>query len=82
MSCTLQVPRTFLDVSTLSDDDLIKKIRNWGGTPRALTENKEMMKIIVRVLRADLTLLHNYRYGRKPPVSLLCSHVGKLDNFT
>jgi len=58
-----QIPRTVLDVSVLSDDDLIKKIRSWGGTPKALTENKEMMKIAVRVLRADLTFLHNYRYG-------------------
>lgn len=57
-----QIPRTVLDVSVLSDDDLIKKIRSWGGTPKALTENKDMMKIAVRVLRADLTLLHNHRY--------------------
>lgn len=57
-----QIPRTVLDVSVLSDDDLIQNIRSWGGTPKALTENKDMMKIAVRVLRADLTLLHNYRY--------------------
>ena len=55
-----------IDVSVLSDDELIKKIRSWGGTPKALTENKDMMKIAVRVLRADLTLLHNYRYGNRP----------------
>ena len=59
----MQIPRTVLDVSVLSDDDLIQKIRSWGGTPKALTENKDMMKIAVRVLRADLTLLHNYRCG-------------------
>ena len=57
----LQVPRTVLDVSSLSDDDLIQKIRQWGGTPKALTENQEMMKIAARVLRADLTILQNYR---------------------
>lgn len=50
-----------LDVSTLTDDDLIKKISSWGGTPKALTESKDMMKIAARVLRADLTLLQNYR---------------------
>lgn len=50
-----------LDVSGLSDDDLIQKIRNWGGTPKVLTEDKDMMKIAARVLRADLTLLQNYR---------------------
>ena len=57
----MQVPRTVLDVSGLSDDDLIQKIRNWGGTPKVLTEDKDMMKIAARVLRADLTLLQNYR---------------------
>ena len=55
-----------IDVSVLSDDELIQKIRSWGGTPKALTENKDMMKIAVRVLRADLTLLHNYRCGNRP----------------
>jgi len=66
-----QVPRTILDVSVLSDDELIQKIRSWGGTSKALTENKDMMKIAVRVLRADLTLLRNYRYSKRPlPVDL------------
>lgn len=65
-----------LDVSNLSDDDLIQKIRSWGGTPKALTENKDMMKIAVRVLRADLTLLHNYRYGESPlPLDLSSIHM-------
>jgi len=40
---------------------LIQKIRQWGGTPKALTQNQEMMKIAARVLRADLTVLQNYR---------------------
>lgn len=71
-----QIPRTVLDVSVLSDDELIQKIRSWGGTPKALTENKDMMKIAVRVLRADLTLLHNYRYGNRPlPLDLSSVHM-------
>ncbi|XP_020601729.1 S-acyl fatty acid synthase thioesterase, medium chain-like [Orbicella faveolata] len=71
-----QIPRTVLDVSVLSDDELIHKIRSWGGTPKALTENKDMMKIAVRVLRADLTLLHNYRYGNRPlPLDLSSVHM-------
>ncbi|XP_027051991.1 S-acyl fatty acid synthase thioesterase, medium chain-like [Pocillopora damicornis] len=56
-----QVAKITLDVSTLTDDDLIKKISSWGGTPKVLTESKDMMKIAARVLRADLTLLQNYR---------------------
>ena len=71
-----QIPRTVLDVSVLSDDELIQKIRSWGGTPKALTENKDMMKIAVRVLRADLTLLHNYRCGKRPlPLDLYSVHM-------
>jgi len=67
-----QVPRTVLDVSSLSDDDLIQKIRQWGGTPKALTENQEMMKIAARVLRADLTILQNYRFKGNDNVVLNC----------
>ncbi|XP_058959964.2 LOW QUALITY PROTEIN: S-acyl fatty acid synthase thioesterase, medium chain-like [Pocillopora verrucosa] len=57
-----QVAKITLDVSTQTDDDLIKKISSWGGTPKVLTESKDMMKIAARVLRADLTLLQNYRF--------------------
>ncbi|KAM7443618.1 hypothetical protein ABFA07_007694 [Porites harrisoni] len=67
-----QVPRTVLDVSGLSDDDLIQKIRNWGGTPKVLTEDKDMMKIAARVLRADLTLLQNYRFETNNSIVLNC----------
>ncbi|KAJ7387096.1 hypothetical protein OS493_004060 [Desmophyllum pertusum] len=68
-----QIPRTVLNVSTLSDDDLIQKIRNWGGTPKALMANKGMMKIAVRVLRADLTLLQNYRFEANDNAIIDCS---------
>ncbi|PFX31715.1 S-acyl fatty acid synthase thioesterase, medium chain [Stylophora pistillata] len=56
------VAKVALDVSTLSDDDLIKKISSWGGTPKALTENRDMMRIAACVFRADLTLQQNYRF--------------------
>lgn len=57
-----KVAKVALDVSTLSDDDLIKKISSWGGTPKALTENRDMMRIAACVFRADLTLQQNYRF--------------------
>ena len=56
-----QVPRKVLDVSNLSDEELIHRLQNMGGTPKELLENKEIMKIAARIFRADLTLLQNYK---------------------
>lgn len=48
-------------IAEISNDQLADKIRNWGGTPQAILDNKEIMNISVRILRADLTLIENYR---------------------
>ena len=49
----------------MSDEELEQKIRQWGGTPSAVLENKEIMELSVSILRADLTLLKDYRFGER-----------------
>ncbi|XP_020895741.1 S-acyl fatty acid synthase thioesterase, medium chain isoform X2 [Exaiptasia diaphana] len=49
-------------IAEISNEQLADKIRNWGGTPQAILDNKEIMDISVRILRADLTLVENYRF--------------------
>ncbi|XP_031561904.1 S-acyl fatty acid synthase thioesterase, medium chain-like [Actinia tenebrosa] len=57
-----EVPRTSAGASRLSNEQLADKIKHWGGTPQAILDNKDIMDISVRILRADLTLLENYRF--------------------
>ncbi|KAK3737468.1 hypothetical protein QZH41_008355, partial [Actinostola sp. cb2023] len=57
-----QVPRKSLGISQITNAQLADKIKNWGGTPQAILDNKEIMDISVRILRADLTLVEKYRF--------------------
>lgn len=66
-------------LATLSDEELEQKIRSWGGTPAAVLENKEIMKLSVQILRADLTLLRNYRLSLKAECSPLTCPVTCFD---
>ena len=52
-----------MPVASLSDGDLIQKMKRMGGVPAELQENREMMSIAARIFRADLTLIQNYKYG-------------------
>ncbi|WP_010248509.1 thioesterase II family protein [Acetivibrio cellulolyticus] len=45
----------------LPDDEFIAEIESYGGTPKGLFDNKELLEIFLPVLRADYKILDNYR---------------------
>lgn len=49
-------------VHTLPDDELIKKLSLYGGTPSIILENKELMNIILPRIRADISLGERFIY--------------------
>ncbi|EDO41903.1 predicted protein [Nematostella vectensis] len=63
----------------LSDEDLAERLRSWGGTPSAILENKEIMDLSVKMLRADLTLLEKYRYSGESTESILSCPITSFD---
>lgn len=54
----------------LPDDELIDLLRQFGGTPQAVLQHTELMKIVLPVLRADFELCETYSY--QPEASLAC----------
>lgn len=47
-----------------SDYDIIERLRYYGGTPEELLKNKGLMQLLMPAIKADFTLLDNYRYRR------------------
>jgi surfactin synthase thioesterase subunit len=45
-----------------SDADVLEELRDLGGTPRELLDDRELMAMAVRTLRADYTALGTYEY--------------------
>ncbi len=53
----------------LSDELLIQKLKELGGTPKEVLENSELMKLFLPAIRADLCLSENYIYEAGIPLS-------------
>jgi medium-chain acyl-[acyl-carrier-protein] hydrolase len=54
--------------SNLDDDEFITRIRQFGGLPEKIITNKEIMNIVLPVLRSDFKLLDSYQYFEEPPL--------------
>jgi medium-chain acyl-[acyl-carrier-protein] hydrolase len=72
-------------LNNLPDDELIDELGRLNGTGKDVLQHKELMKLILPTLRADLALHELYRYSEEP--SLECPivvfgglHDPKTDN--
>jgi len=50
---------------TLSDYDFMKKIMKLGGTPEELFKNKELLEIVLPIIRNDYKILETYNYEER-----------------
>ena len=55
--------------SEQSKDELIDELRSFGGTDPDILENKELMELVLPILRADLGMHERYRYMAELPFS-------------
>ena len=63
------------DITLMDDRALIARLRTYSGTPPEILGNEALMELLLPAIRADLTLLQNDKYQRRPalsaPVTLL-----------
>lgn len=50
------------DVTRMDNSALKKRLSEYNGTPAEVLDNHELMELLLPTIRADLTLLQNYRY--------------------
>jgi medium-chain acyl-[acyl-carrier-protein] hydrolase len=60
--------RTGAPLSGLPDEDLVARVREFGGLPDEVLAAPELLALVVPTLRADLALTENYRYSPGPPL--------------
>ncbi|WP_137821868.1 thioesterase II family protein [Pseudomonas sp. D(2018)] len=53
-----------------SDAELIATLRSLSGTPEAVLANRELLDLLLPVLRADFLLCGHYRYSPRSPLSI------------
>ncbi|NEP71896.1 MAG: thioesterase [Okeania sp. SIO2F5] len=63
-----------------SDQVLMSKFRDYGGTPEAVLQNRDLIELFLPILRADLTLHETYIESGEPPFQFpIVSFRGKND---
>ena len=66
----------------LPDEELTARLRDYNGTPPAVLENRELMELLLPMLRADFELVHQYQYRAAPPLGMpLLALAGTRDPY-
>jgi medium-chain acyl-[acyl-carrier-protein] hydrolase len=69
-----------MPIHRLPDPLLIEELRNLGGTPREILENKDVMQVILPAIRGDFALSETYRYEAKMPLQCPITVFGGLQD--
>jgi medium-chain acyl-[acyl-carrier-protein] hydrolase len=68
-------------LSHLSDSELVAQMRRYQGTPRAVLENRELLQLMLHVLRADFGMLDVYSHIPEAPLELrIVAYAGRDDH--
>lgn len=64
----------------LPEDEFIRELQRFSGTPDTILKNKELMDIYIPVLRADFAIEEAYDFREEPPVNVPVTAVYGTDD--
>jgi acyl transferase domain-containing protein/surfactin synthase thioesterase subunit len=70
------LPYTLPKRHSLPEKQFIEEVRRYGGTPEAVFKNKELLSLVIKILRADLALIETYQYLEQSPLECHISAFG------
>ena len=62
--CAADLPRRMEDSYTLDDAALTERVRELGGTPPEVLDNRELMALVLPTIRADFEICDTYSYAK------------------
>jgi surfactin synthase thioesterase subunit len=75
-----QLPDRQPQIHALPDDEVMAKLRTFGGTPEAVLQNPELMELFLPVLRADFAVCESYVYAKEEPLDCSITALGGSDD--
>ncbi len=69
-----QDPPTF----NLPHDHFVEELRRLEGTPEDVLANRELLELLIPILRADFELIQTYRYVPRPPLACPVTVLGGI----
>ena len=64
----------------LPEDELIAELRRFQGTPEEVLQNRDLMRLLLPILRSDLAICETYRYLDRAPLGCPISVFGGVDD--
>ncbi len=68
-------------IHQLSETDFIQALRSLNGTPDAVLQNADLMRVLSPLLRADFALCETYTYRSEEPLAIPISAYGGLEDL-
>jgi len=65
----------------LSEDEFISELNNLNGTPREVLEHRDLMQLMIPLLRADFSVCETYVYVDQPPFEFPFSVLGGVQDI-
>ncbi len=75
-----QLPNPNLPIHNLPENEFMKKLYKFNGTPQPVLESVELMQMMIPILRADLAVCETYVYRQEMPLSCAISVFGGLQD--
>jgi medium-chain acyl-[acyl-carrier-protein] hydrolase len=75
-----QVPNSHSLIHDLPETEFLEKLRALNGTPAEVLEHKELMELMIPILRADFAVLETYLYTQEPPLACPIAVFGGLQD--
>lgn len=66
----------------LPEPEFIAELRRYEGTPQEVLDNREIMQLVLPVLRADFEITQTYAYAGGPPLGCPISALGGLGDHS
>jgi medium-chain acyl-[acyl-carrier-protein] hydrolase len=63
------IPRSREMLHSLPTAEFLRSVFRMGGTPSAVLMNKELVNLLLPILRADFTLIETYHYTAEEPLT-------------
>ena len=63
-----RVPRRDPYIHDLSDAEFVSELQRLNGTPKEALEHKELMEMLIPMIRADFSVCHAYTYAPGEPL--------------
>jgi medium-chain acyl-[acyl-carrier-protein] hydrolase len=75
-----QLPARHRPIHALPEAEFLAELRRLNGTPGQLLDDKELMQIMLPVLRADFAAYQTYAYSPEPPLDCAISCFGGMQD--